>query len=181
MPSPIAHMTAGYIVYRAFHRKLNRDGSENNRFKLSHLLIIMGFALLPDIDSVLRIIMGDFGRYHNNGTHSLIIGLLLAMGVYTILYSMRNLTRFFWGAACLLSYELHVFLDMLTVGRGVMLFWPISDVRYSLPVLLFLGLHWSDGLFSVMHIWTILTEGLVALVAILFLNWIFKRTKNHSY
>ncbi|NIV75262.1 MAG: hypothetical protein GWN37_10615, partial [Gammaproteobacteria bacterium] len=41
----------------------------------------------------------------------------------------------------LVCYELHVLLDYLTVGRGVMLLWPLSAERFAPPIYLFYGLH----------------------------------------
>jgi peptidoglycan/LPS O-acetylase OafA/YrhL len=48
-----------------------------------------------------------------------------------------------------------------------MLFWPLSAARFESPVKLFYGLHWSDGLVSVKHIWTLLNELAFALIAVL--------------
>jgi membrane-bound metal-dependent hydrolase YbcI (DUF457 family) len=167
MPSPIVHITSGYIVYRVLHRKLEGKKTESHRINISHLLIIVGFAILPDLDAILGIILGDFGKYHNNGTHSLITGALVALGCYAILSVKRHLAKNFWFWAILFSYESHVILDMLTFGRGVMLFWPIMQERFLSPYLLFVGLHWSEGLFSTLHLWTILTEGLVVIGVLL--------------
>ena len=45
-----------------------------------------------------------------------------------------------------------------------MLFWPLSSHRFSSPLLLFYGVRWSDGLFSIHHLSTVLNELLFALV-----------------
>jgi hypothetical protein len=64
----------------------------------------------------------------------------------------------YWFGLVLLCYQLHIVLDFFTVGRGVMLFWPLSVVRFSSPIKLFYGLHWSEGFISIQHIWTLLNE-----------------------
>jgi hypothetical protein len=63
-----------------------------------------------------------------------------------------------------------------------MAFWPFDMARYLLPFRLFYGFHWSDGLLSVRHIWTFLSEGvfaavLLALVRLLYpQNWSFLKS-----
>ena len=53
-----------------------------------------------------------------------------------------------------------------------MLFWPLTDSRYLPPLLLFYGLHWSDGLFSVNHVITLVTEvALILLVVGVYKLW----------
>ncbi len=69
-----------------------------------------------------------------------------------------------WGAMILLCFELHVLMDLFTIGRGVKVLWPLSDARYSPPIKLFYGLHWSDGWLSVRHLWTLLSEAAFAAV-----------------
>jgi inner membrane protein len=60
-----------------------------------------------------------------------------------------------------------------------MLFWPFTQQRFSSPVTLFYGLHWSKGLFSIDHVWTVLTEGLF--IAVVLLVWHFAaRWKNRK-
>ena len=49
-------------------------------------------------------------------------------------------------------------MDLFTIGRGVLLFWPFSSQRFSFPLKLFYGLHWYDGWLSLRHMWTLLTE-----------------------
>jgi hypothetical protein len=56
-----------------------------------------------------------------------------------------------------------------------MLLWPFTDVRFRPPVDLFYGLHWSDGLTSKRHLWTILTEGLFGLLIAALTHSIIRR------
>jgi inner membrane protein len=158
MPSPLAHITAGYAIYRIFRNKL----SENEHAKVwvfsVFLIIVVFLSLVPDVDSIFGLAMGDLGRYHNNGTHSLVVGLVIAL-LFALAIRWRFRHSFgTWFVIALLAYETHIIMDFFTIGRGVMLFWPFSYVRYSSPVLVFYGLHWSDGVFSLRHLWTLFTE-----------------------
>jgi inner membrane protein len=75
------------------------------------------------------------------------------------LISRIQQTRFIkWFFLVLLCYQLHILADFLTFGRGVMLFWPLTEERYTSPILLFYGVHWSQGLFSLKHLWTLVSE-----------------------
>ena len=49
-------------------------------------------------------------------------------------------------------------MDFFTSGRGIMLLWPVSEQRFKPSFSVFYGLHWSDGLFSSRHIWTVTSE-----------------------
>ncbi len=167
MPSPIAHSTMGYAFYKIFQRRFpwlagGRTGP------LPFLLIAaVILSLLPDIDSVLGLLVGDFGRFHNNITHSLFVGLGVALvagmvGSFGLRAGFREgfLITFF-------CYQLHVIMDFFTVGRGVMAFWPLSSERFSSPFKLFYGFHWSDGLLSVRHGVTLITELSFSLLLVL--------------
>jgi inner membrane protein len=170
MPSPIAHATAGYLVYRLTRRSLPATASKHFG-PIPYLLTwTLAFAILPDIDSIAGLLSGDFGRYHNNGTHSLVVGLgVAALGAGFIWFKDRKdfLT---WFLALWLSYASHVILDLFTIGgRGVMLLWPLSDQRFDSAIKLFYGVRWSQGVFSLEHLWTIGSELLLSLVIILVL------------
>jgi inner membrane protein len=124
------------------------------------LCVVLGLSILPDLDSVAGFLFGDLGAYHNQFSHSLFSGLaaaLLAAGIARLAGSTRS-AAWFWIA--LASYELHVLMDFFTLGRGVRLFWPLTDQRFRSPVPLFYGLRWSEGWISPYHLITIATETL---------------------
>ena len=172
MPSPITHLAAGYAIYR-----LARDRVPGRTFgqhwRLPGLLVFaLIFSMLPDLDSVAAVLLNDFGRFHNQGSHSLLVGLAVALATAGLAALLRAGSLRVWFVVALVAYELHVILDFLTVGRGVMLFWPLTDSRYLSPLLLFYGLHWSDGLFSVNHVITLVTEvALILLVVGVYKLW----------
>jgi membrane-bound metal-dependent hydrolase YbcI (DUF457 family) len=162
MPSPIAHTAAGYAIYY-----LSRSRAPQTRLtgmgQFPTLLIVTtGFSLLPDVDSVLGFLTGNFGRFHNNATHSLIVGLGMALA-FGFLMRWKERSGFgFWFIIALLGYELHVLMDSATIGRGVMPLWPFTTERYRFPIIVFYGLHWSQGWFSLRHLWTAATESAFA-------------------
>lgn len=159
MPSPLAHVTVGYMIGRLHQPKPSSEMDPRAVEKsLGRVIVPMVISLLPDLDAVLGLISGDFGQFHNHWTHSLIVGLLAAFSI-GILASRARWSGFLtWFAIALACYEMHVIMDFFTVGRGVMLFWPFTPQRFSSPVKLFYGLHWSDSWSSTRHLWTLITE-----------------------
>jgi inner membrane protein len=174
MPSPIAHLGTGYAIYRLSKFKQKKDRPQ---FRLLVLqgVIVAGLSMLPDLDVLLAIYFGDMANYHNHFTHSLIFGLPVALLCAVILNWTFPASFRKWFLVSLLSYELHIILDMFTGGRGVLLFWPFVSDRFSFPVDLFYGVQWGLGWFSLWHLWTFFTEGLFVLLLVVAVNWIEKR------
>lgn len=170
MPSPIVHTTLGYVLYR-FVR--NRVPENFNPVYLSLPLVLVfaiSVSLLPDIDSAAGVLIGDFGKYHNNATHSLLVGVLVAFVLALITRLIVKSGFWFWFVVGLAGYSLHVLMDYFTFGgRGVMLFWPISAERFEAPVKLFYGVRWSESLLNPIHINTLVTE----LVFVLLIGMVF--------
>ena len=167
MPSPIAHTAIGYIVFKLYQRGFSRKGQRWIKSVLLPLVVIISLSILPDFDSVAGFLMGDLGRYHNNWTHSLIVGLGVALVIGSLVWLVLHSGFSRWFILALLCYELHIMMDYFTVGRGVKAFWPVSLERFVSPVPLFYGLHWSDGWLTMRHLFTLVTEvGFVALVGI---------------
>jgi hypothetical protein len=170
MPSPLAHIGMGYVIYKAYGDRVSDKNNQKFWIVPRTLLIIAALSLMADMDSIIGFITGQFGRYHNNLTHSLIFGLLVAV-ILTGVFAWKQGSSFFlWFVIALLSYEMHVIMDFFTVGRGVMLFWPFSAARFASPVKFFYGLHWSEGWISIRHLWTLITETGFFLLLIIVLN-----------
>lgn len=171
LPSPIVHTTFGYIIYRVIRNRVPEKFERVYLVLPLVLIFAIGVSLLPDIDSVAGILLGDFGKYHNNATHSLLAGVLVAFILAFLIRLIVKSGFWIWFAVGFVGYSLHVVLDYFTLGgRGVMLFWPISSDRYEAPVKLFYGVRWSEGLLNPVHINTLITELLfVLLVAMVFL------------
>lgn len=168
MPSPLAHLTAGYVLFR-----LSRAHWPDR--ELPHLgpvpgllAVTAGVSLLPDLDSLAGVLAGDFGRFHNNLTHSLFVGAAVALLLAFALRVVRGGGFGFWFGIILAAYELHVLMDWTTYGRGVMAWWPLTAERFQAPVFVFYGLHWSQGWLSLRHLWTLATE--LVFVAVMLLG-----------
>jgi inner membrane protein len=176
MPSPLSHVGMGYVIYRAYRGHFSQNNSEKIWIVPRILLFIAGLSLMADMDSIIGFLTGQFGRYHNNFTHSLIFGLLIAV-IFAGFFAWKRGSPFtLWFVIALISYEMHVIMDFFTIGRGVMLFWPFSAARFASPVKLFYGLHWSEGWISIRHLWTLITETGFFLLLIIVLN-LFERIK----
>lgn len=175
MPSPIAHLTAGYVLY-ALSRAQQPEPALGRIGPVPGLLAVTaGLSLLPDLDSVVGVLAGDFGRFHNNLTHSLLVGAAVALLFGAAMRAGRGGGFWFWFTVALAAYELHVLMDWTTYGRGVMALWPLTDARFQAPVFLFYGLHWSQGWLSVRHLWTLVTELAFAAVSVLALRRLTRR------
>jgi len=79
-----------------------------------------------------------------------------------------------WFLLAVLLYGLHLLMDFLCVGRGMMLFWPFTMRRFSFMFPIFFGVKWSDGMVSIQHLWTLLNEvGFVLIVCLCM--WLVKQ------
>jgi hypothetical protein len=176
LPSPLAHSAIGYLIYRG----ARNSGDKRRLGPLPWLLLLtVGVSNLPDLDFVAGILFGDLWAYHNQITHSLVVGTgvsLLAAGLAWLLVR-QSFGR--WFAIFSLSYYLHIIMDFFTYKtRGIMLFWPLSDARFESPVKLFFGVRWSEGMFSASHLITLATELAFAALLLLVAHLISKRGRS---
>lgn len=158
MPSPIAHLSAGYVLFEFFRRRLSPALLETTGKGLILLAICLLFSMLPDIDAVPGAVTGEMGRYHNQWTHSLPWALGLSTLLAATAYALKRKAFPGWFTLLFTCYSIHIAMDYFTYGRGVRLLWPLSDTRFKSNPSFFGGLHWSDGLFSTNHIWTAIEE-----------------------
>lgn len=135
--------------------------------------------MAPDIDAVAGILLNNMASYHNQITHSPCFGFLVCMAFLPL--TRKILPGWSNGGALALTgscYGLHILLDWMTHGRGVMLLWPFSSVRCHAPVVLFHGLRWSEGIFSSSHVDMLVNEMTVILAIaaiIVALRFLLKR------
>ena len=174
MPSPIAHLGVGYAIYRHYKDKLPEDKRNVWKFPLQ-LILVTGLSLLPDLDVVPAIIFRDMRVYHNNISHSLFVGIPVALLIAGIFQQLYRSNFWLWFVICLLSYDLHVIMDSLTADRGVMMFWPLTETRYASSAKIFYGLQWGLGWFSPWHLWTIFTESFFVGIVLVTMNYFDRR------
>lgn len=171
MPSPIAHSAAGYVIYRFSKGRKQSISEEHPKvWRSSSLLVILFLSLLPDFDFIPGLFFHRVDQFHNSISHSLFFGFMVSLTISTMIWIWRRSNFIYWFILVIICYELHVVMDYFTVGRGVMIFWPFSSVRYVPALKLFYGLHRSDGLWSVRHLWTLITELAFTGIIILFSN-----------
>jgi membrane-bound metal-dependent hydrolase YbcI (DUF457 family) len=179
MPSPIAHLGVGYAIYRHYKDRLPQDKRSFWKFPLQ-LILVTGLSLLPDLDVIPAIVVRDMRTYHNSFSHSLLIGIPVALLIAGIFQRVYRSNFRLWFVICLLSYDLHVIMDALTADRGVMMFWPLTETRYASSVKIFYGLQWGLGWFSPWHLWTIFTESVFVGIVLVAMNYFEKRRNRNT-
>jgi membrane-bound metal-dependent hydrolase YbcI (DUF457 family) len=179
MPSPIAHLSVGYAIYRYYKERLPE--AQIRVWKLpSQLIVVAGLSLLPDLDVIPGVLFKDMHRFHNNLSHSVFVAIPVSLLVAGVFQRAYRSNFWLWFLICMISYDLHILADAMTAGRGVMMFWPLTDVRFASPVKFFYGLQWGLGWFRLEHLWTILTECLFGLIVISGVNYFEKRRRATS-
>ncbi len=138
MPSPVAHALAGAAVYAA----LAPRGVPAGDWRPWALAVFAGVA--ADLDFLPGLLVGAPSHYHHWATHSIAAAL-----AFTLLVAPRAAPLLGSTGRCLailgVAYGSHLGLDYLTVDRtvpqGIPLLWPISDVVFLSPVLLFTDIY----------------------------------------
>jgi len=156
MASPLTHIVAGYSLFRiARCRFPELTGSWRTLVLFCGAL---GAATVVDVDFVAGIVHHNLSGYHNQQSHSLCAALIAGAGIGVLgrVLTGRQLGR--WLLLGLAGTLSHVLIDFLTIGRGVQLFWPLTDTRFACPVPLFYGLRWSEGIWSTSHLATLANE-----------------------
>ena len=173
MPSPVAHAAVGALISEAWpadERPPRRIGG----VVPVTLAACVGLSLVPDLDAAVGMMLGDLGRYHNNLAGSPAFGLLVALAVGGLVRLVEPSAARRAFLLTLVCYQAHVFMDYLTVGRGVMLLWPFQTERYAPPIHVFYGLRWSDGFLSPHHLVTLLSELVFVVLLVGTMRW-FRR------
>jgi inner membrane protein len=135
-------------------------------------------SVMPDLDAAVGILLGNLGRYHNNIAGTPVFGALVAFGAACLAGFARRSAGMRVFSLTFVCYQLHVLMDYLTIGRGLMLLWPLSDERFRPPVHLFYGLRWSDGVFSTRHFITLFSE--LGFVLVLLLVFWFRSSRRFA-
>jgi inner membrane protein len=154
MPSPIVHAVAGYAL--AQFLPLEQPLSHRlQHWKLPTFYSVF-MAAAADLDFIPQLIFG--GNFHRGLSHSLLFTVVfgaIAAGVASAWWktSYQKLLN-----CSLILYGSHLLLDYFSSGRGIKLFLPVVDRFYKAPIELFPGLEYSEGLWHVSHIPTLIFE-----------------------
>ncbi|HEX7009526.1 MAG TPA: metal-dependent hydrolase [Phycisphaeraceae bacterium] len=176
MPSPLAHGSLIFLVPPLLERRSRfASWSTTKRWVLyACLLVALG---APDLDFLLRLALDQPWLDHGGATHSLAATLLFAIFFAVLIRAtlkppMTLATLALLGGACCGS---HLLLDFFTRGRGLMLFWPVSTLRWRFPVPLFYGAEHSHPWAIHLHLITLVTESAFAYAVWLLARRIRKR------
>lgn len=124
MPFPVSHTITGLIF-------ANILPNNKNKYWYSEIWLVALLANLPDFDFSLVWLTGDLS-WHRAFSHSLFMAL--AIGIVTCLFLYKKID---WKLSLCLGLVVfsHCILDILTSSspptKGVMLFWPFWDKRFS--------------------------------------------------
>lgn len=138
MPTPLAHGLAGIAVGRTV-----RTGWRAWHFAALAATI----TLVPDLDFVPGVLMGDPSLFHRGVTHSLPGAVLLAAPIALVLAALAEAPggngcgigeRFLrWYGFVLPVYVTHLLLDMVAPdtahNSGIRLLWPVTDAYFMAP------------------------------------------------
>jgi len=141
MPTPLAHGLAGIATGRTVRI----------RWKAwQYAVIAFAIALVPDLDFVPGVLLGEPGLFHRGPTHSVAGAILFSVPLAWLLALLTSvpdtgagsrIERFLrWYAFVLPVYLSHLFLDLLSPdtvhNSGLHLLWPLTDryVRTPVPV-----------------------------------------------
>ena len=166
-------------AWPAVNRRLPRDLSTTRKVILGVLLLAMLGA--PDAD-ILTGIFSDapLKDYHNYFSHSLAVAIAAAIPFALACGWVARGHWWFWYLMGLVAYLSHVAIDTFTWGRGVQLFWPISEVRVSSPFPIFYGVRHSVGAPWMTHLITIANDLAFALLVWWIVRWRRFRAANAS-
>lgn len=122
---PLTHALSGAIIAKGIPRQPLPRGS---------VWLLVGMAMLPDIDIVLKLVSDTFYlRHHRGVTHSVLMLPMWLWLIYSLLPRQQKQYRIMpWliGATLLM----HIFLDLVT-SFGTMSYAPFSDARESFDLI----------------------------------------------
>ncbi len=129
MSSPLAHVLAGSIIYRALEKKIGLPRGTKG------YILASAIALVPDIDIFYEIAL-HVSNVHRGVTHSFAF-LLLVCSLASFLFStQRDPGKLLVSGLGLFCIGLtHLLLDyLMSGGKSLILFYPISKKTYHASI-----------------------------------------------
>jgi membrane-bound metal-dependent hydrolase YbcI (DUF457 family) len=133
MPLPVAHGLMGASVVAALHPNLT--------LKRDWKVLLLGafLGVFPDFDYLLSWARFLGRGWHHDFTHSILFAFLMGFLTAAALRKIEFREVMKYGLAMLS----HPLLDFLyTHSRGVELFWPFLDARYTVRLMPPIGYDW---------------------------------------
>ena len=140
MPLPVAHFGTGLACYILFQSDDVKHLSTSRIVTL--ILIFAGLAILPDMDLLPGLLVGEPNRYHHGPSHSLLLAIATAAVIFILSRALyRSLNQRWYFIMLTLTACSHTILDYFSKDTsppyGVPLFWPIDTDHYISPISLF--------------------------------------------
>lgn len=171
MASPIAHTLAGLGLFHVVH---GHQPKELGRPRWKALAPFLLLPHLPDVDFLISYLLYQNARFlHGEITHTPLFAILAALLIMPFRLFGSRLRTFILAAILIAS---HAFIDMSSgqpfigsPGIGVMLFYPLSTQRFSLPITLFYGIRHQtlQGLLSIHNLFAVLLDTLYVILYII--------------
>lgn len=140
-------------------------------------VLLLAATLGPDVDLLFGLVADEpIATYHNGFTHSLVCvaGFAILFGLICRVVAGFGLCFFIWLGG--FAYFSHIAIDVLSWGRGVQLFWPMTETRFDIaPFYLFMGVRHSVDAPWTTHLLTVLNDTAFAVVVWLVCKWWYRR------
>jgi inner membrane protein len=139
MPSPIGHLLGGAAVYLA--------GTRPELRSRRMLVVTLLASMVPDLDFLPGIAIGETGAFHHGISHSVGFAVLFGAMVYLFLRRVEGAIAVWTAILGFCGYLSHVVLDLLAVSegtRGVPILWPFSSEQIGFSLNLFDRFRWGD-------------------------------------
>lgn len=151
MPTPLAHGLAGIAAART----VRRDWSAWHFAALAFAI-----TLVPDLDFVPGVLLGEAGLFHRTGTHTFAGAIVLSAAIAALLTAavpVRDAQRWAgpgsrflrWYGFVLPVYMTHLLLDVFSPNvvnnSGLPLLWPFSSHLFNAPMAV---PGWAAGFFN---------------------------------
>ncbi len=159
MATPVGHYLVGISLAQAFAR------NERER----RLALWMGtIAMLPDLDVLPGLAVGNLARFHHDISHSLLAAAAFSIaGLFFLMWNKSRRTLYITLVSFLI-YTSHLLLDFLTLDTGapfgIPLFWPFVAQTYESPWLVLPNVqHTLAPLLGVHNLLVVIREVLIFL------------------
>lgn len=147
MPSPIGHLLAGAAVYTG--------GTNRDTRSTALLAIALVGSMVPDLDFVPGILIGNMREFHHGISHSLAFAVLFGGVIFALVHAMDRALANRAAAFAFLAYASHVVLDFVSVNTGTLgvpLLWPLSEGQIGVNLRLFGYFRYdTSGIAGVLH------------------------------
>jgi len=178
VPSPIAHSSLVLLAAPLLRGRAWETLTRKQRLILYGAIV---FALCaPDLDFVAILLFGESEVIDHGGfSHSLVAGVIFAFLLAIGCRPLVKLEPWRLFVICCACYWVHLLMDVMTRGGGVMLLWPFSHERFAAPIPLFYGAQHSQPLAWKLHLITLANDlGFAAVIWIV--AYLLKRARHRS-